>query len=262
MPARDLSRMGAANVALTVSHSGQAVIEKSPVGAVEFGFYQNAATSLNEAGIATPALFSADATLRKLCMEYIPYPVEQSDVASDEVLTMLARLHRYPVNTAWHYHPHSWSERALEKALILLALPEKSARQLQQFQQRSDVLFSGHRLISGDSNAGNWGRRENGEVVLFDWERFGKGSPAIDLAPLIKGMGTMRAYTDLAERYCTLTYHHSVNELTREIAIAKAWIVTEVILLLYERQKSAFSLYQTWYQSHLPDWLEDTARRL
>lgn len=115
MPARDLSRMGAANVALTVSHSGQAVIEKSPVGAVEFGFYQNAATSLNEAGIATPALFSADATLRKLCMEYIPYPVEQSDVASDEVLTMLARLHRYPVNTAWHYHPHSWSEMPSKK---------------------------------------------------------------------------------------------------------------------------------------------------
>ncbi|URO01196.1 phosphotransferase [Leclercia adecarboxylata] len=262
MPARDISRMGAANVAITVSHSGQAVIEKCPVGEVEFRFYQDAAAELNQAGIATPRLFSADAILRKLRMEYIPHPVEQSVIASDDVLTMLAHLHRYPVNAAWRYHTHSWTEIALEQSLGLLALVDKSARKLRRFQRCSDGLFNDQSLVSGDSNAGNWGRRENGELVLFDWERFGKGSPAIDLAPLIKGMGTTQAFMDLAERYCHLSCHHKVNELAREIAIAKAWIVTEVIVLLHERQKSAFPLYQKWYQEHLPGWLDSTLNML
>ncbi|MEB6377517.1 aminoglycoside phosphotransferase family protein [Leclercia adecarboxylata] len=262
MPARDLSRMGTAKVAIRVSSSGHFVIEKCPVGDVEYGFYHSAATALNQAGIATPKLVSADASLRKLSMEYIPHPVEQSAVASDDAITMLGRLHRYPGNAAWRYHTHSWSERALEKALMLLALPETSARQLRRFQQYSDALFGYAGLVSGDSNAGNWGRRDNGELVLFDWERFGKGSPAIDLAPLIKGMGTTQAFMDLAERYCLLSCQHNVNGLAREIAIAKAWIVTEVIVLLDARQKSAFHLYQKWYQEHLPGWLESAIKVL
>ncbi len=109
--------------------------------------------------------------------------------------------------------------------------------------------------MSGDSNAGNWGRRENGDVVLFDWERFGKGSPAIDLAPLIKGMGTKQAMLSLAERYGQIARHSNPPALAREIAIAKAWIVTEVIVLLDERQKAEFPLYRDWYRAHLPDGL-------
>jgi len=45
-------------------------------------------------------------------------------------------------------------------------------------------------------------------------------------------------------------------------AIAKAWIVTEVIVLLKERQKAAFPLYLNWYREHLPDWLDDVVKML
>lgn len=262
MSASDIAQMGTASVAIKVDGCGHSIIEKCPVSDVEYDFYHYAATALNQAGIATPKLLFADASRRKLRLEYIPHPVEQSAVANDEAIAMLGRLHRYPGNAAWRYHPHSWTETALEKALVLLTLPAKSAQQLRRFQQYGGVLFDHPGLISGDSNAGNWGRRENGELVLFDWERFGKGSPAIDLAPLIKGMGTTQAFMDLAERYCHLSCHHKVNELAREIAIAKAWIVTEVIVLLNERQKSAFPLYQKWYQEHLPDWLDNTLNML
>jgi hypothetical protein len=262
MSGRDLSKMGAAKVVLNVSDGGHTVIEKCPVGEVEYSFYQNAAMELNQAEIATPKFLSADATLRKLRMEYIPHKVEQSAVANDDAIVMLGRLHCYPVNSEWRYHTHLWSESALEKSLILLALPEKNAQQLRHFQQCSDVLFGYQNLVSGDSNAGNWGRRENGDLVLFDWERFGKGSPAIDLAPLIKGLGTKQTFIDLAERYCQLSFHHNFNELAREIAIAKAWIATEVIVLLDERQKTAFPLYRNWYKEYLPDWLDDVVRIL
>ncbi|WP_435947318.1 phosphotransferase family protein [Dryocola sp. BD586] len=262
MSGRDLSKMGAANVALDVNDCGHQVIEKCPVGEVEYAFYQHAAMELNQAEIATPKLFSADASLRKLRMEYIPHRVEQAAVADHDALAMLGLLHRYPPNTEWLYHRHLWSALALEKSLIFLALPDKSAQLLRRFQQRSDVLFDYQSLVSGDSNAGNWGRRENGDLVLFDWERFGKGSPAIDLAPLIKGMGTKQTYIDLAERYCHLSGQHNSRALAREIAIAKAWIVTEVITLLDERQKTVFPFYLNWYKDHLPDWLDNVVEML
>jgi thiamine kinase-like enzyme len=113
-------------------------------------------------------------------------------------------------------------------------------------------LFGYQSLISGDSNAGNWGRRANGEVVLFDWERFGTGSPAIDLAPLIKGMGTKQTFIDLAERYCQLSGQQNFKALAREIAIAKAWIVTEVITLLNERKKQSFQYILTGTRNTFP----------
>lgn len=254
--------MGTAKVMLKTDEHGHPIIEKCPVGDVEFTFYQHAAKALNQAGIATPTLMSADATLRKLRMEYIPHPIEQAAIANDDVLTTLARLHRYPPNYEWLYHAHSWSTLALEKSLILLALPDKSAQQLRRFQQCSDVLFGYQSLVFGDSNVGNRGRRENGDVVLFDWERFGTGSPAIDLAPLIKGMGTRQSFTDLAKRYCQLACHHHYQALAREIAIAKAWIVSEVMILLAERQKTTFSLYLNWYKEHLPDWLDNSEEML
>ncbi|WP_437749945.1 phosphotransferase family protein (plasmid) [Enterobacter mori] len=262
MTVMDLSKMGTAKVVLNVSDCGHTVIEKCPVGEVEYSFYQDAATELTQAGIAIPKLFSTDGTLRKLIMEYIPHKIEHNEVADDDTINMLRRLHCYPTNSDWHYHTHLWSELALEKSLRLLALPDKAAQQLRLFHKFSDVLFGYQSLVSGDSNVGNWGRRGNGDLVLFDWERFGKGSPAIDLAPIIKGMGTKQTFIDIAERYCQLSFHHDFNALAREIAIAKAWIVTEVIVLLDEREKAAFPLYLNWYRKHLPGWLDDVVKML
>lgn len=262
MSVENLSRMGVARVALLVDEAGYQFIEKCPVGEVEYHFYQQAANALTHAGVAVPKLLSADPELRRLRLEYIPREVDQDEVCADEILIMLGNLHRYTASPQWLYHNHAWSDSALEHALLLLALPDKSARQFRHFRQCSDVLFGYQSLISGDSNAGNWGRRANGDVVLFDWERFGRGSPAIDLAPLIKGMGTKHAFTDLAERYCQLSGQRNSTALAREMAIAKAWIVTEVITLLYERKKSTFPLYLNWYQEHLPDWLDNIEKML
>lgn len=50
----------------------------------------------------------------------------------------------------------------------------------------------------------------------------------------------------------------SENDLARDIALAKAWIVSEVITLLHKRQKADFPRFQHWYRSYLPDWLKQT----
>lgn len=262
MSEQNLSRMGAANVTLISDEAGQRVIEKYPVSEVEFAFYHAAAPRLRQADIVTPALRSADASRRMLRLEYIPYPVDQDAVAGDEVLSMLACLHRFPPDPAWIYHPHGWSAAALEASLALLALPDRAAQQMRSFHQHSEALFRHPGLISGDSNAGNWGRRETGEWVLFDWERFGTGSPAIDLAPLIKGMGNIQAFNAIADRYSLIACQSGIRDLAKEIAIAKAWIVTEVVLLLHARQKSDYQTYLNWYREHLPGWLESTVNLL
>nr|WP_286088676.1 phosphotransferase [Enterobacter chuandaensis] len=89
--------------------------------------------------------------------------------------------------------------------MTLLDLPLRAERQMRCFQQAGSVLFHQECLISGDTNAGNWGRRKNGDAILFDWERFGTGSPAIDLASLVKGMGSRQGITQLAERYDSIS---------------------------------------------------------
>jgi len=262
MSVDNISRMGTAKVALFVDETGHQVVEKFPVSDVEYSFYQHAAKSLAQVDIVTPKLLFADPSLRKLRLEYIPHQVGQDAVAGDDVLSILSRLHCYPPDSSWVYHNHTWSESALEKSLTLLALPERSAQQLQHFQQASDALFSGQCLISGDSNAGNWGKRDDGDLVLFDWERFSIGSPAIDLAPLIKGMGSIQKFIEFSERYNCISCHSKPNDLAKEIAIAKAWIVTEVVVLLNERQKSDFHFYLNWYRENLPTWLDNTVKML
>lgn len=262
MSVDNLSRMGTANVTLLMDEAGHLVIEKSPVSNVEFSFYQHTAKHLAKVDISTPKLLLSNPYTRTLRLEYIPYQVDQDEVGRDEVLSILSRLHCYQPDPSWIYHHHSWSEAALEKSLALLALSDRAAKQLRYIQQESGPLFSGQCLISGDSNAGNWGKRNGDDFVLFDWERFSTGSPAIDLAPLIKGMGSKQKFTDFAERYNCISRNYNTNNLAREIAIAKAWIVTEVVLLLYERKKSDFQFYLNWYREHLPDWLDNSVKML
>ncbi|MFK3710407.1 phosphotransferase family protein [Leclercia adecarboxylata] len=262
MSEENLSRMGSAKVTLNRDEEGRRVIEKYPVSEVEFAFYHSAAPRLRQADIVSPALLFADASRRKLRLEYIPHPVDQDAVAGDKVLSMLARLHGFPPDPSWIYHPHGWSSAALEASLALLALPDRAAQQMRCFHQHSEALFRHRGLISGDSNAGNWGRKANGEWVLFDWERFGTGSPAIDLAPLIQGMGSLQAFNALADRYSLIACYPGIRDLAKEIAIAKAWIATEVVLLLHTRQKSDYQTYLNWYREHLPGWLESTVNIL
>ncbi|EBU7356961.1 hypothetical protein DK080_22280 [Salmonella enterica subsp. enterica serovar Poona] len=115
---------------------------------------------------------------------------------------------------------------------------------------------------SGDSNAGNRKRRDNSELVLCDWEKFGLGNPAVYQAPLIKGMGTKQIFLDLAECHCQLTWHKSFNGLSREVVIVKAWIVPDVILPINEQKKTEFPSYLNWYKEHLLTWLNNVVKMM
>ncbi|PWW16579.1 phosphotransferase family protein [Pantoea sp. AG702] len=252
----DIAKMGSARVKRLADEDGKpCAIEKEPVSEVEYAFYHNAAPLLAQLGILTPVVKSACYEQRKLVLEYIPEPIQQDAVMSDAFLSVLARLHIIEPDSSWRFSTHQWDEAALEGCLALLRLPAQAERQFRAMQKHSNVLFEQHCVISGDTNAGNWGKRENGELVLFDWERFGLGNSAIDLAPLVKGMGGEEDYRAIARRYCQLNSRFNADVLAKEIALAKAWIVNEVVLILSERGKPELAQYLGWYGEVLPEWL-------
>ncbi|PXV76586.1 phosphotransferase family protein [Pantoea sp. PNA 03-3] len=252
----DLAKMGIARVKHLANKDGKpCAIEKAPVSEVEYAFYCDAAPLLARHGILTPVVKSACYEQRKLILEYIPEPIQQDAVTGDAFLSVLARLHSVPPDPSWTFSTHRWDEAALESCLDLLRLPAEAERQLRAMQKHSNVLFEPYCMISGDTNAGNWGKRENGELVLFDWERFGLGSPAIDLAPLVKGMGREEDYRAIARRYCQLHSRFDADVLAKEIALAKAWIVNEVVVILSERRRPELVKYLGWYGEVLPEWL-------
>ncbi len=253
----DIAKMGSARVKRLADKDGKhCAIEKEPVSEVEYAFYHNAAPLLAQLGILTPVVKSACYEQRKLVLEYIPEPIQQDAVTGDAFLSVIARLHSVPPDPSWTFSTHQWDEAELEGCLALLRLPAQAERQFRAMRKHSNVLFEPHCVISGDTNAGNWGKRENGELVLFDWERFGLGNPAIDLAPLVKGMGGEEDFRVLARRYCQLNSRFNADVLAKEIALAKAWIVNEVVLILSERGKLELAQYLGWYREVLPEWLD------
>lgn len=204
-----------------------------------------------------------DMTEQSLFIEYIPNKVSLAELSSSrDAFAALSVIHRFPHKRIESLKPHNWTDRDTNRALSRLSLPEMSRATLCDMQKQAQHLFTADTLISGDSNNGNWGRRDNGELVLFDWERFGYGHPAIDLAPLVKGMGTDSEYLAIAERYVQINPQTDLQNLIRSLVLAKAWIAVEVVNILFERQNSMRNKYLDWYNSTLPAWFKQIERYL
>ncbi|MFD3449480.1 phosphotransferase family protein [Microbacteriaceae bacterium 4G12] len=129
-----------------------------------------------------------------------------------------------------------WSEDLNNKALELLPTNLKTA--IIELHARSKNIFSPFCCISGDPNPTNWGMRHNNQLVLFDWERIGYGSPAIDLAIIIPGLGTTdkSLETTIANTYLNfwkatpISFPYSTSELVQQITVAKIWSGLEFIV--------------------------------
>ncbi|GAM74892.1 protein kinase-like protein [Vibrio ishigakensis] len=257
---RELAQMGSASVAL-VTHKEYICIRKSNASLVERNFYQVVAPMLVARGVGIPEL--VDLTEQSLFLEYIPNKVSLAELSSSrDAFAALSAIHRLSHKHIESLKQHSWTDRDTNRALSRLSLPEKSQAMLCEMQKQAQHLFDSDTLISGDSNNGNWGRRDNGELVLFDWERFGYGHPAIDLAPLVKGMGAYSEYLAIAERYVQINSQTDLQDLIRSLILAKAWIAVEVVNILFERQNSMKDKYVDWYNSTLPAWFKQIERYL
>jgi aminoglycoside phosphotransferase (APT) family kinase protein len=118
--------------------------------------------------------------------------------------------------------------------------------------------------ISGDPNPRNWGLRADGSPALFDWEMFGPGVPATDLAIIIPGLGDADAYAAAADCYraawdAPQPLPWTSEHLARDIAIAK---VASVVRLLHAHASGAARVDDqlvVWLVTAMPPWLTQLA---
>ncbi len=245
------------------------VVAKGSDRDVEARVYERVAPTLRAHGVPIPACHwvgRAGASWWSI-LEHVPEPLPRARwLADPAVLGALARLHAATVDPAADppagYVP-AWDDRMA--AAVLARLPAATApetgRRLEILRAEADGLFAPHGPISGDPNPGNWGLRAGGEVVLFDWERYGRGAPALDLAITLPGLGDAIAYRAVAEGYLAAGGGAGTgpDRLARQVAVAKVWSVVEFVgspaVAESERGRSIAADVVT----ALPGWLRSLA---
>jgi len=219
---------------------------KSPA---EAAFYREAAPSWPEISRSTPGLeWSLERDDESwLVLEFVPEPLSSGRwLADPEVLAVLRRVHvSVPATTPKAvFHP-AWPEEMSED--FLRWLPEVDRPLLDRLRERCLPLLEPRCWISGDPNPGNWGIRRSGDLVLFDWERFGRGTPALDLAITVPGLGSPEDFELVARTY------GGPASLAEDIACAKAWSLVEFASQASQSESRQRTLQ--WVRPAVSDWL-------
>jgi phosphotransferase family enzyme len=215
-------------------------IVKAAARSDEATFYQSIAPALAAQGVPIPKLEWAGAAPDGfwLVLENIPNPLPRERWHADPaVLAALHCLHLSTVpNPPGAYFCPAWTDTMTRHALTFFPDAIVTIRDsLQTLRMQSQFLFSADCWISGDPNPTNWGIRHNGAVVLYDWERFGRGTPALDLAITIPGLGNDEAFRTVAAGYLGISTaadkagQLALDDLARAIALAKLWSVIEFL---------------------------------
>lgn len=263
--ADDISQMGAAKVVQTI-FQGQVAISKKPVHEVERYFYTQVLTQEAARFIKVPRLL-ANPCPEEIIIEHLPRPVAMEEGKEADIMRSLVALHQSPLDLQQaELFSFCWNEADSQRAIARFPESQRAeiAQLLPAFHHLADYLFEPLEPVSGDTNIYNWGRRESGDPVLFDWERFGLASPAMDLAPLIPGLPTVA----LVEEYCRAYLQQrpsspfSLKELSRQVLVACAWLVVEVVNILHDRGNDRAGEYMAWFQKHYPDWLMQARKSL
>src|SRR5579883_2966731 len=75
------------------------------------------------------------------------------------------------------------------QATVWCVQASKQTLVVKRSMQPRESIFYTKVAPTGDPNPTNWGLRADGTIVLYDWERFGQATPAIDLAITVPGLG-------------------------------------------------------------------------
>jgi hypothetical protein len=242
-----------------VTFDGIAFVVKASPSGVEAAFYGSVAPVVFGPGGAVPGFVAAWGPVRGsgattwIVLESIPHPLPRSRWQADPgVIAVLERLHAAaPEPLEIELFVPSWSEERNERVLAFLPaeVRHRVGPALARMRREAEPLFEPEGWISGDPNPRNWGLRDDGSLVLFDWERFGLGAPELDLAITLPGLGEREAFARLG-RAC--------GRDPRRIAVAKAWSVAEFLDLAATGRLGDTRAVPTLVRA-LPDWLDSLA---
>jgi len=198
----------------------------------EVSFYGTIAPVLRKEGVPIPDLEWIHQEAEHswmLVLEHIPLKLPRDRwLADPEILQALFRLHTYSgrQQTDSVFHP-VWSDEMTTGAASYFPEPikEKLQHLLDQMRIKAVHLLEPLCWISGDPNPTNWGLRLNDQATLFDWERFGRGHPALDLAITIPGLGREADFHRVAAEYLKGTVHWHSYGATDDVP-ARATLLT------------------------------------
>jgi aminoglycoside phosphotransferase (APT) family kinase protein len=243
----------------------QCIVLKQSVEAKEFHFYRDIAPQLMTQGVAIPALeWSAQIDDGYwVIIEYIPKPFPRERwLADPSQLRLLRHLHQSQLSlneeTEWLFRP-LWDDAMTEAALSFFEtdVAQKLRPTIQIIQARSQPLFQSDCWISGDPNLMNWSMRDDDTVVLFDWERFGRGTPPLDLAIATPGMATIEDCYKVAAGYLE-SGSSAVKSLAQQITRAKVWNVIEYLAMARAGDVAELRGVEALV-ARTPAWLENIA---
>lgn len=238
---------------------GSAVLKRHPHPR-ETRFYVDLAPALDP-GVHAPDAYHADGEW--LLLEDVPRPLSRDRwLADSAVMRSLAALHRSRDALVLLTDPFlpTWDAEQTEAAVARLPADDRApaARSLERLRLEADRWLTGDVLVSADPNPRNWGERADGTPVLFDWERVGRATPAVDVAITVPGLPTRDQLELASEAYLTVQrrdrVHWSGPEFTRGLVVVKTWTCVE--LLADQRGLPGLVELQRWLTARLPAWLD------
>lgn len=240
-------------------------------------FYRYAGDPLLRAGVSLPRLlWSAELPDGSwLVLEDIPTPVPvvlhdrwQPDA---RMVAMLARLHALALDLPDElatYEEWDWAEEVTDAALTFFepATARELAAPLRALREEAMHLGERWCWISGDPNPNNWGLRADGSPVLYDWELVRRGTPPIDLAILVTGLGDEAMYEQVAACYLD-AWRATTNRppwagatLARDIALGKVWSVATFLRACVTNEGRIPERLRGQLAEYVPPWVQRLAR--
>lgn len=254
---------------------GTAIVKRT--SATEAAFYRGVAPILRQRGLAVLDVYAnvQDSSGEWLILEALPMLLPRARWGGDpSLLQYLSHLHTVRPRDL----PDEWAGILPSKPLRPDAAALRDAASLwsgREADRLSHLLEAfpwpsqenpGSRLISGDPNPTNWGLRDDGTVVLFDWAEAGWGHPAYDLPILIPGLPSPSALTEVVERYCETLSESGPDTVHAWIRVALSARVTTIVHFLAKWTRGCTSdVAKTsigMLQAHFLSWLEEVSRSL
>jgi thiamine kinase-like enzyme len=230
----------------------------------ESRFYSDVRPVLLERGLRAPACHF-DMPVGKhswLGLEHLPAAFPAVAFPHDaSMLGALAVLHATRLDCVPRHLVHAWSD----------GLTYRVASQYGAHRQAMTILLERMRstprcenvLVWGDANPGNWAMSGDGHPVLLDWQRWGAGSRAFDLATLIPGLPGREAVGRVTDQYLAACETQGDEAPPRELLAgdilrAKAWSVLE-LLDEPSTPESFLASEQAAIRASFAQWLEACA---
>jgi len=253
-PDQEWTRLGGQSgrkVFSVVGSRGSCVLKLDP-HVIEQKFYTRFAMEVSESGLGVPRLLGHSQD------EYLLLERVDTDLEPNiEPQTLVEELHRLHTTVAVQrddvlFQPQ-WPSDLTGKALERLNVSDRAI--WRRAGECRDITLDARApecVISGDPNPSNWGRRERGQLVLFDWERFGVGQPELDVAIVMRGLPSRGEIEAVASHYSALPGRGSPEETYQRLLAWKVWTVLEFVT---EPQNPARERTTQWLALNFGQWI-------